>query len=394
MKTLVGTTMWLVAAAGCVSPQTTEPVEVPFQSDFGLIWVQTTVNGSAPLWFLLDTGFEYSLIDAAAAQRLGLQVQDPQSVPQPGGTVEMGAVPDVQLAIGSIRVPPLTVQAVPLAGLEPVVGRSLHGILGHDVIARYLLTIDYERETLRFLPADTDEPLPEGTVLPLTIVANEPFVDGVIEQPHDSDIRGRFKLDTGSLDALGLNRNFLEGSDVLAPGQTTHRVPGIAVGGDTDGLLFRIAGFRLGPYTLHDPVIGATLASEGFEDRDDAGTIGAEVLHRFTVTLDYARARMVLAPNSHFADDPGVDRSGMWVVADGSDFSEFRVRFVLADGPAAAAGLEQGDVIVGVDGRSARTLRLVDLWRTWRQPDGTAVELEVRRGNQIRTLHLTLRSPV
>jgi len=368
--------MWLVAAAGCASAQTREPVEIPFQSDFGLIWVQTTVNGSAPLWFVLDTGFESSLIDAAAAQRLGLQVQDPQSVPQPGGTVEMGAVADVQLGIGSVFVPPLTVQAVPLAGLEPVVGRSLHGVLGHDIISRYVLTIDYERETLRFLPADADEPLPEGTVLPLTIVANEPFVDGTIVQPHRSEIRGRFKLDTGSLDALGLNRNFLEGSAVLAPGQATSRVPGIAV------------------YTIHDPVIGATLASEGFENRDDAGTVGAEVLRRFTVTLDYARARMVLAPNRHFTDDPAVDRSGMWVVAGGDDFDEFQVHFVLADGPAAAVGLEEGDVIVGVDGRSSSTLRLVDLWRTLRQPDGTAVALDVRRGSERRTVHLVLRSPV
>jgi len=394
VKALVGTTMWLVAAAGCASVQTTEPVEIPFQSDFGLIWVQTTVNGSAPLWFLLDTGFDYSLIDAAVAQRLGLQVQDPQSVPQPGGAVEMGAVADVQLAIGSVRVPPLTVQAVPLAGLEPIVGRSLHGVLGHDVIARYVLTIDYERETLRFLPADADEPLPEGTVLPLTIVANEPFVDGAIVQPHQSEIRGRFKLDTGSLDALGLNRNFLEGSAVLAPGQVTRRVPGIAVGGDTDGLLFRIAGFRLGPHIIYDPVIGATLASEGFENRDNAGTVGAEILRRFTVTLDYARARMVLAPNRHFTDDPAVDRSGMWVVANGDEFDEFQVRFAFADGPAAAAGLEEGDVILGVDGRPSGTLRLVDVWRALRQPDGTAVALDVRRGDQRRTVHLVLRSPV
>jgi len=385
--------VWLCFATGTARAQARD-IEVPFESDFGLVWMQVEVNGTGPLWFLLDTGFEYSLVNAAVVGRLGLRVENPQLVPQPGGAVEMGAVSDVALAMGDVHVPPLTVQAVPLSGLEPVVGRSLGGVIGHDVIEQYMLTIDYDRHVLTFRPAAREPSLPAGEVLPLTIVANEPFVDGEIGQPHRAVIAGRFKLDTGSLDALGLNRNFLDGQDVLAPDQPTRRIPGVAVGGETDGLLFRVDEFRLGPYAVRRPVIGATLASEGFENRADAGTIGAEVLRRFTITLDYARSRMVLAPNAQFDDPPATDRSGLWVMAEGPDFREFRVRFVLADGPAEAAGLEAGDIIVGVDGRPADELRLVDLWRLWRQPDGTVVELEVRRGDQRRSARLVLRSPV
>lgn len=385
---------WLCLAAGTAAGQRRDAVEVPFEPDFGLVWLQVGVNGTAPRWFLLDTGFEYSLIDASTAGKLDLQVENPQFVPQPGGAVEMGAVSDVALTIGQVRVPPLTLQAVPLSGLEPVVGRSLAGVLGHDVIEQYVLTIDYDRHLLTFRPAAGEPSLPEGDVLPLTIVANEPFVDGELGQPHHPVIPGRFKLDTGSLDALGLNRNFLESQDVLAPDQPTRRIPGVAVGGETDGLLFRVDEFRLGRYAVRHPVIGATLASEGFENRTDAGTIGAEVLRRFTVTLDYARSRMVLAPNAQYDDPPAADRSGLWVIAEAPDFREFRVRFVLPGGPAEAAGVRADDVIVSVDGRPASELRLVDLWRRWRQPDGTVVDLELRRGDERRPVRLVLRSPV
>lgn len=368
-------------------------IRVPFDNAFGLVWVMVSVGDTDSLAFVLDTGFDYSLINASVAGRLGLDVEEPQLVPQPGGAVEVGAVSGVTLGIGGIQVGPLTLQAVPLAGLEPVVGRRLDGVIGHDVIEQYVLTIDYDRQMLTFQPS-ADATLPAGDTLALTIVANEPFVDGVIRQPHDSTIGGRFKLDTGSLDAAGLNKNFLEGAGVLAPGQRTRTVPGIAVGGETDGLLFGVDGFALGRFVVRHPTIGATLESAGFENRADAGTIGAEILRRFTITLDYARSRMVLAPNAQFDDPPAVDRSGMWVVADGSDFREFRVRFVLDGASAAAAGVQEGDLIVAANGRQANELRLVDLWRLWRQPEGTAITLDLLRGAQRLSVRLVLQSPV
>ncbi|MDH4042823.1 MAG: aspartyl protease family protein [Gemmatimonadota bacterium] len=368
-------------------------VRVPFDDAFGLVWVAVSVGAADTLSFILDTGFEYSLINASVAKQLGLDVAEPRLVPQPGGAVEVGAVADVALRIGGVRVAPLTLQAVPLGGLEPVVGRRLDGVIGHDVIEQYVLTIDYDRRTLIVQPS-AGGILPAGDTLALTIIANEPFVDGVIRQPHDSAIRGRFKLDTGSLDAAGLNRGFLEDAGVLAPGQRTRTIPGVAVGGETDGLLFGVDGFRLGRFEIRHAVIGATLESAGFENRSDAGTIGAEILRRFTVTLDYAGSRMVLVPGAQFDDPPAVDRSGMWVVAAGSDFTEFRVRFVLDGGPAAAAGVRQGDVVVSVNGRPATEMRLVDLWRLSRQPDGTIVTLDLQRGAERRSARVVLRSPV
>lgn len=109
-------------------------IRVPFDNAFGLVWVMVSVGDTDSLAFVLDTGFDYSLINASVAGRLGLDIEEPQLVPQPGGAVEVGAVSGVTLGIGGVQVGPLTLQAVPLAGLEPVVGRRLDGVIGHDVI--------------------------------------------------------------------------------------------------------------------------------------------------------------------------------------------------------------------------------------------------------------------
>ncbi|MBK5098610.1 MAG: aspartyl protease family protein, partial [Gemmatimonadetes bacterium] len=81
----------------------TDPVEVaalaevPIDTDFGLVWLEVSVNGSDPLPFLLDTGFDYSVIDAGVAAALSLTVSDPDTVPQPGGPVEIGLAEGVTI---------------------------------------------------------------------------------------------------------------------------------------------------------------------------------------------------------------------------------------------------------------------------------------------------------
>jgi hypothetical protein len=369
-------------------------VTIPFEDDFNLIWIPVVVNDADTVWFLLDTGFEYSLFDARTAASLGLAISDAHVVPQPGGDVEVGTVSAATLSLRGARLTDWTLQAVPLAALQPIVGRTFGGILGHDIVAAFVMTIDYDRRTLVLTDADGYAPPAAAAELPLGITNNEPFVEGTIVQPHRPAITGRFKIDTGSLDAIGLNANFLTEHDVLAPDQPTRSLPGIAVGGETDGVLFRIDGFRLGPFIVQHPVIGATLESGGFENRADAGTIGAEILRRFTVTLDYARERMFLEPSDAYESAPGTDRSGMWVMADGEDFSTFRVRFVLDESPAQEAGVRPDDIITAVNGRPASELRLIDIWRMLRREDGAVVELDLDRAGDTVSTRLVLRSPV
>jgi hypothetical protein len=64
--------------------------DVPFNDDFGLVFFEASVNGSEPLVFLLDTGFDVSILDAGAAARLGLPTLDVRTEAQPGGELEVG----------------------------------------------------------------------------------------------------------------------------------------------------------------------------------------------------------------------------------------------------------------------------------------------------------------
>jgi hypothetical protein len=137
--------------------------------------------------------------------------------------------------------------------------------------------------------------------------------------------------------------------------------------------------------------VAGTLDSKGFEDRSDAGTIGAGILGRFRLILDYARRRAILEPNSRFAGPFPYDMSGTWVTAGGPDWQDFRVHRVLPATPAAEAGLLEGDFILAVDGRLAETLTLARVRELLRGPEGQARQLRIRRGDVELTVELKLR---
>src|ERR1700694_918179 len=85
------------------------------------------------------------------------------------------------------------------------------------------------------------------------------------------------------------------------------------------------------------------------------GVIGSEILRRFKVIFDYSRQRMILEPNRYFSESYEHDMAGMLLV---TERTGFRVRQVIENSPATAAGLHEGDFISAINGKPAFSLTL------------------------------------
>jgi len=90
----------------------------------------------------------------------------------------------------------------------------------------------------------------------------------------------------------------------------------------------------------------------GVDFRD--GFIGNEVLTRFVVTFDYHGKQLLLERGDMFADPFEYDMSGM--VLDFFGVESRRISAVLPASPAAAAGVEPGDALVAIDGKTVAEL--------------------------------------
>jgi hypothetical protein len=211
-------------------------------------------------------------------------------------------------------------------------------------------------------------------------------------------ITGWYSVDTGAGNALTFFAPAVERYDLrntLAPGIRT--ITGISMGGVTRGDLTRAPLVSVGPHTFRDVVVERSLAEKGFFANPlYVGNLGGELWRRFTVTFDYARGHMYLQPNEAFEQGfPGPRAGFMPSIVEGA----VKVVDVLADGPAAQAGVAVGDVLLALNGTSlnvnepAAVRETLDrLQRALHgQPGSTFVLSLSRSSGETRDVTLTLR---
>ncbi len=153
----------------------------------------------------------------------------------------------------------------------------------------------------------------------------------------------------------------------------------------------RLESLKIGGFTMSDVVTGLSDDAGGaFPNADEAGSIGGDLLRRFTATFDYSRQEMILEPNARFSEPFEYDMSGMFLSAVEPEFSRFRIQRLVENSPAAEAGLSEGDIITAFDGRPSSDFTLNEVRRLFLQ-EGKSWTLEVQRGEETRTVELKLR---
>jgi predicted aspartyl protease len=328
------------------------------------------------LSFIVDTGADSELIDAAIAKQLALKVENPQTVAQPGGAIAMGKVTGARIAIGALATDTPDLIAAPLSPLTHIVGRPLDGLIGHTLLRRYVVELDYAAQTIAFYDPATAHP--RGTAIPLEISDIDAYVNVELVQAGRT-VTAKLELDTGSFDALGLSDRFVQANQLTANKQPID-VPGVAIGGETSGYRLRLDRMRLGPFELVNVPMGATRARPTDEPLTYAGTLGAEVLRRFTVVLDYPHQRMFLAPRTSLSSELAVDCGGLVLRAVGDHLEQLVVHAVIPASPAERAGLKSGDVIVAVNGAPLDGRALESLFEKLYRPGQKLVFRVTRNG--------------
>jgi hypothetical protein len=265
----------------------------------------------------------------------------------------------------------------------------MEGILGHDVLSHFVVEIDYAASRVRLHDPERFKPPSKAAALPMTYEGNIPAIRAAFALPNGKRIEGRMIVDTGNSGGIDLYGPFVEANGVRAAlDRAVEGAGGMGVGGVSKQDLARIAAFQLGSFHLREPIVTLSGDKKGAAAHPElAGNLGARVLRRFTVFVDYPHDRLLLQPNASFETPFEYDMSGLALVAEGDAFDRVVVRRVLPDTAAAAAGLAAGDEIAAIDGEPPALHRMRELFL---HPEKT-YELRVRRGAETLTLKLTTR---
>lgn len=351
---------------------------VRFDSANNLIFLPVSINGSEPLWFVLDSGAGYCLINLSRAQALGLTFEgDAQASGAGSGTENVKVIKGaVAFGLGGLKVSVAPAGAMDLTSIELVVGHTVDGILGYDIFKELVITADYGSRQVTFTDPGTFHPARRGQTIPLIFQDRVPLVQARIAVSGNPPADAKFLVDSGSGDAV--DHPLIKKSN----GKLLDTVTGVGIGSELRGVRGRIEYLQLGPFELR----GAVSACCGSSDLSSQ-LIGGQALSKFTVTFDYPHQRLILKPNRNYRYPFPADQSGLNLRLDPATRQPV-VHGLAENSPATDAGLQSGDIIVAVDGVPSSQLGL-DRVRTMFKAQSGRHDLTVRRG--VKTLEIQLR---
>ncbi|ALM09096.1 aspartate aminotransferase [Sediminicola sp. YIK13] len=398
--------------------------KVKFQLINNLMIIPVEVNG-AKLSFLLDSGVGTPILFNLSDQD-SVQIKNVTEITIKGlgeGSHMKGLSSDGNVfKINSIsnRSQKLYVVLDKDINFSPSLGVPVHGIIGYDLFKDFVVEINYGSKIIKFHDPKSYKPkLRKGQErLPLIIENKKAYVDGKVFMGSGSDIPVRLLVDTGSSDAIWLFEDGEKGLDI--PEKHYEDYLGKGLSGNIFGKRTMVDGFTLGSNSLKGPKT-AFPDMESFNSIKNLGerngSIGGEILKRFNIVFNYSENEIIIKRNSNFKSPflynlSGIElmHAGMRYIAekltdsrgivknDEKSFGDVQllmegstrlslvpeivVSSIRAGSPAHEAGLQEGDLILSVNGKGVHKYKLQEVLQMINEREGKRVKLVIERYNQ------------
>lgn len=267
-------------------------VRVPYRSVAHHIWLRARIDGAPPAWFVLDTGAGVTVLDRGYATRLRISPRERMAVVGMGGRARGARARVRELVIGArdgLALGPQDVTLLDLSPLDPALGGRAAGLIGFDVLKRFVVTVDPARRELRFAPPSGHARL-AASELPMEVAGGVPLVQASI-----AGAPGTFLLDTGDGFELNLSPDLMERCE--RDGGERSSVPAGSISGWSLAKLVRVDELALGEWRVRGA--WAALWPSPFTDAEGrplTGIVGNAVLERYVCTFDAQRGALRLVP--------------------------------------------------------------------------------------------------
>lgn len=345
---------------------------IPIEVQHNLILIPVRVNGSAPVYFILDTGVRNTLlIEPTILQLMGVSFEgklgERTQVRGLGDNnyIEALKIHGISLSVANVigsdsaDITLLPDGAISYTGMFD---RPIMGIIGSDIFTQFVVKINYTEKYITLYQPNQMPKFSEKKwhVAPIVLENAKPYAQAAISiAANDSPALRQWLLDTGASSAL-----LLFDASLPLPRKTLPSTIGIGLGGTLHGALGKVLQLQFAntfPPEKTFPPLQAPIV--GFPDTGSIAyvmqgkayyaNIGAEILSRFHIVFDYPHRRVFLRPNNAFRKAFSYNYSGIELVKNlPPSFNALSIKTVREHSPAAMAGFQAGDVLKSINGTS------------------------------------------
>jgi len=361
-------------------------VEIPFEYENNFIIVKIVFNDVFPLRFIFDTGAEHTILTRREITDL-LQVDYKRRFPLLGSDMKTQLY--AYLATGiRVKINDLYISNQAILVLEEdylrfeeFAGINVQGILGADLLRRFVVKIDYRvRKITLYDPAHFRAPKGGFVELPVEIKRHKPYLIAHTRLGREDSAEVKLLMDSGANLALMLHTN--TNTALRLPDHVVRSSIGMGLGGTIEGFMGRIprlgvAGFSFEGVTTNFQDIDPDIDSSYLNNRN--GILGNQIMSRFTIIIDYVRSKLYMLPNGTFKDKFKYDKSGMLLAVSGPNLGSFVILNLVPGSPAEEAGLQIGDEIKTLNGLPAALFTLEGIAHKLQGRTGKKINLNIKR---------------
>jgi predicted aspartyl protease len=361
-------------------------VTIPFYSSNSLIIIPVSINGNPPVNFLIDTGVRTNILfSKTLGDELGLTYTRRLSLVGADGISNLMASvsPINELDLGPIigNFQNLLVLEEDFLELESVIGVPVYGIIGYEFFKYNPIRIDYDDGKLDFFQTKAMKWRPPFyKKLSMSIEDSKPYIDAKVKQKSGKIIQPKLLIDTGANHGLLLNRETTD--DIEMPPLFIESEIGQSLGGLLFGYIGRVEYLKLSKLKLENVLTSypdETAFSYVIKDSGRQGSLGAEVLGRTKLIIDYPRERLFIKKADNFYSPFEFDMSGLAFKKVPGDQTRIFISNVREGSPGEMVGVLPFDEIVSINKIPIFIWELVEVTKLFRSEEGRVIELELRR---------------
>ncbi|WP_312902715.1 PDZ domain-containing protein [Chryseobacterium taichungense] len=406
---------------------------IPFKLINNLLFIPVNING-ADLTFLLDTGVAETSIFSLENQEIKLINVEKIKFSGLGGDRSIdGFRSDNNIGkIGknyvndSMTIFIITDQDF---NISSHVGIPVNGIIGYHFFKDHPVVIDYSSKKITIY---NDENLFKKKVknfseIDMSIEKNKPYVIADVEMTNERK-SSKLLIDLGNSDPIWLFPKLIK--DFVYNRPNIDDFLGRGFNGDIYGKRSRIHNFYLGEFKFEKPL---TAMPDEYSIQhvnlveNRKGSVGGDIMRRFTVAFDYAGQKLYLKKNRNFEDPFHFNMSGLDFRQDGMEWTKdivnlptknrgnlsggtevftssmqynfilkpiFSIAGVRKDSPGAKAGLQKDDRLISINGKKTADMTLQKIMELMKSEEGKTIEMLIERKNKQMSLRFTLEDPI
>ncbi len=403
-----------------------EKVVIPFKFINNLIFIPIKVNG-IELNFLLDSGVEetilFSMEDKKEVNFFNVEKITLRGLGSEASIEGLKSTKN-KLECNGLKSENhfLYIVLDQSFNLSSHIGIPVNGIIGYNFLKNNLVEINYTNKKISVYK-DSDKLRKrinkKFQVVPITIERSKPYVASSVVL-NSNEIPIKLLIDIGNSDAIWLFEN--ESKGIKIPLKNFEDYLGKGFSGDVEGKRAQVSKFKLSNFEFNNPIVAfpdSTSIKNVRMVKDRAGSVGSEILKRFSIIFDYPNQQLFLRKNHNFSAPFSYNKSGVelqhfglqWVQetvrletvplvkTDNTTYSynnsenNFKYKFALKpiyiianvrkNSPAAISGLQKEDVIVSINGRPGYEYTLAKINALLKSEDEDWITFEIDRDSQI-----------